>query len=190
MTTDCPICKEPFTSHALRYSHWTERFSLDCGQENITSLKLGPTEGAVRATLRRYYDDETAEALWDAFGQPGLWHQVFRVGYATHTAEDPDCWRCPVGWPVACTEHGGCDGLLHLTLSRKKSDKIYSRRSQLPADKLRAAYRNLIPRRHEPAAPTPYETSVTCSHCGSGPALREVQRALADVPMDGLAIAS
>jgi hypothetical protein len=174
MNTDCTLCGQPYREHWVRYHG---RFTLWCPDGAPNPVHLGATIEVATQRLRTRCGDEAAAGLVDDFGNIQIAHHIFTLCEARHVTES-GCPTCPDPWPVKCTDHGGCDGTLHLTLRNRRSKKVYRRSSQLPSDAVRNAVRNLLVRGYEPPHPSPYEAFAECDHCGSRPSRDEVIQAL------------
>ena len=172
MDDQYPLCEAGYDDHVLTYQN---RFSLYCSGVRIV---LGPTYDVARTALERRCGQVVADGLFAAFGPPKIIHRIFHLAGGRH-ATGPDCEACPHGWPVKCTEHGGCDGQLHATLRSQRNQQTYTRRSQLPPADVTSAYRNLLVRgRFEHPRPTPFQAETSCDHCCSQASRGEVQQAL------------
>lgn len=174
MNDTCTLCDQPYQSHLVRYQ---ARFKLWCPDDSPYPVHLGATIEAAQQQLEIRCGADTTVSLIEDFGRIEIAHHIFALNGARHVTGD-GCAACPPPWPVKCADHGGCEGGLHLTLRNRKSKKVYGRSSELLADAVKNAVRNLLLRPHEPRRPTPYEAFAECDHCGSRPSQGEVIRAL------------
>lgn len=174
MSTSCTICVQPYSEHWVDYHG---HFTLWCADGAPHPVHLGATIEAATRRLRTRCGEEVAEGLLEDFGTVQIAHHFFTLGEARHVTEH-DCPACPDPWPIKCTDHGGCEGTLHLTLRNRRSKKVYRPSSQLPTVAVRNAVRNLLVRGYERPLPSPYEALAECDDCGSRPSRAEVIQAL------------